>query len=209
MDRTNDEILQDAQAALDLTTRGLDEYLAASGRQRASGIRNVVVWGRVTTATFKKLQAASGHTVREWWQPYSEEMKSDPEFRYLYDLRNDVEKAGTVGRLGTTTHIDYLGPDEQRRLTANPPPNAKGFFIGDRWGGSGWQIELPSGETENFYVQLPADIAVTVSMHFMEPTTSQRFAPPERPIEEVLQRYVAFLESLMGSAIQAFGSRSA
>jgi hypothetical protein len=171
----------------------------------------VVAWGRVTTATFRKLKAVPGHKVSEWWLPFAEELHNDPEFLYLYDLRNDVEKAGTIGQVSGNVHIKHLDWSELAPLMANPPPYAKGFFMGDQWGGSGWQIELPDGRTEKFYVKIPADIAVSISisMHFTEATTSQHRPPPERPIEDVLTRYVDYLESILGSAIQAFGSRSA
>jgi hypothetical protein len=208
MERTKDEIIQDARDALDLARRGLEEFLGANGRQRASGLRNVVVWGRITTATLQNLKTPLGEEFAKWWQPYSEELKSDSEFHYLYDLRNDVEKTGSYGRLSTTLYVNHLNTADLAPLMMNRPPNATGFGMGDRWGGHGWIIPLPDGTTETFYVSLPADIAVTTSLHFTEMTTSLRLPAPERAIEDVLTRYVDYLESLLGSAIQAFGNPS-
>jgi hypothetical protein len=200
--RTNEEVFQDARDALELTKRGLGEFLGVQGRQRGSGIRNVVVWGRVVTATLCKLK----HQVAgfdEWWTPIADELHSDPEFHYLYDLSNDVRHAGTFGRVATSTHIKHMNTADLQPLLANPPPGARNFFVGDRWGGSGWEVVLPDGTTGQFYVTLPADVDITTWLHFTEPTTSLHLAPPSRPIKDVLGRYVAYLETILGSAIQA------
>jgi hypothetical protein len=209
VERSADDILQDAKDAFDLMRRGLREYEAIGGRTRLAGIKNVVVWGRVVTATLQKLKRHFPNEFPTWWNPKAQDMRDDPEYHYLYDLRNDVEKLGTVGATGNATFIQHLGPDEMRRLTANPPPFPKrSFFLGDRWGGDGWDVELPDGTHQKFYVRIPTDIGVRSWLQFADPTDSLKLSPPPRPVEDVLARYVHYLEDLLESAIQEFGSRS-
>ena len=43
----------------------------------------------------------------------------------------------------------YRIPEDLTRF-GPPPPNAKGFFIGDNLGGSGWEVKLPDGSIEKY-----------------------------------------------------------
>lgn len=206
MRRTIQDILVDTRDALNLAQRGLEELLSEDGRQRAAGVRNIVVWGRILTTTLQNLRTLIRKEFDEWYEPYRQTMTADSEFQYLYNLRNQVVKEGNLGVIGSQTHIEYLDSDDITRLTANPPPGAKGFFIGDTWGGSGWQITLPDGSIEKYYVRLPEDIAVTTGLRFLEPTTTKRVEPPDDTIENVCQRYVTFLEQLVDAAEKWFTS---
>ncbi|MBV9099996.1 MAG: hypothetical protein JO198_03000 [Candidatus Dormibacteraeota bacterium] len=134
-----------------------------------------------------------------------EALRADPEWHYLYDLRNDVEKVGSVGFLDSLIigskprdQIDY------QRLMVDPPPHARGFKINDMWGGSGWEVVAPSGEVRFQYVDVPDDIGFVTRMYFCEATSSLRLQPPDTPIEDVLVRYVAFLNTIHASARDLF-----
>lgn len=48
----------------------------------------------------------------------------------------------------------------------NPPPGARGFFLADEVGGSGWEIEMPDGRVEKFYVGLPESLKITTWFEF-------------------------------------------
>jgi hypothetical protein len=94
-----------------------------------------------------------------WYQPHLERMKADDLFAWFHDLRNEILKEGPPATM-SNAHIEFLGPEEKRRLMANPPPGAIGFFVGDPLGGSGWSVEAEDGTTEKFYVTLPDDLRV-------------------------------------------------
>ena len=53
----------------------------------------------------------------------------------------------------------------------NPPEGANGFFIGDNLGGSGWEVYLPDGSTEKYYVAMLDEIQsqIQVNLHFPDP----------------------------------------
>lgn len=208
MERSPDQILRDAGDALELAKRGLREFSECQGRQRASGIRNIAVWGRVTTASLQKLKRVHPDSFPTWWSTHAQALSQDPEFKYLYDLRNDIEKEGTVGGVSSSLYIDRLDSSDLASLRASPPAHTKGFFIGDKWGGSGWDIEMPDGTRDKFYVKLPHDIAVSTTLHFSDATSSLGIPPPKSSMETLLARYVRFLEDLMGSARKEFGSPS-
>lgn len=94
--------------------------------------------------------------------------------------------------------------DMQALLAALPkPPGAKALFIGDRSGGSGWEIELPNGETQKFYVQIPQGIPgveITVNFHLaVAPEELRRV-----PVPDLARHYFAQLKQLYDEARQQF-----
>jgi hypothetical protein len=83
------------------------------------------------------------------------------------------------------------------------PPGAKAFFIGDRSGGSGWEVELPNGETQKFYVQIPQGIPgveITVNLHLAAAPEELR----EVPVSNLARHYFAQLKELYTEARQRF-----
>lgn len=200
-DRPVSEVLRDADDGLQLVERALVEITDLPGHQRVAGVRNLPVWGRALTQTFQNLRTAVGNQkFNQWWSPWQTELKTDPDFVYLWDLRNQIEKEGTVGSLGYVMHIDHLDTSQ----LGPPPPNAVGFFVGDRWGGAGWTVRKPDGTTEAFYAQLPG--TVRSHLFFTGPTTSQRRPPPKQSIDIIARRYVDLLRRIHASARKEFGS---
>jgi hypothetical protein len=83
------------------------------------------------------------------------------------------------------------------------PPGAKAFFIADRSGGSGWEIDLPNGETQKFYVQIPQGIPgveITVDLHLAVAPKELR----EVPVPDLARHYFAQLKELYDEALQRF-----
>ena len=198
-DRPVSEVLRDADDALELVERGLVEITDLPGHERIAGVRNLPVWGRTLTQTLQTLRPAVGRErFFRWWAPWQAQLNVDPDFRYLWDLRNQIEKEGTVGSLGYVMHIDHL---DTGQLGA-PPPNAVGFFVGDRWGGAGWTVRKSDGSTEAFYAQLPG--TVRSRLFFTQPTTSQRRPPPKESIDVIAHRYVELLRQIHASAREEF-----
>jgi hypothetical protein len=97
-----------------------------------------------------------------------------------------ILKEGSMPRVGSSMYIEHLDSRELQPLMEHPPPGAHGFFIGDLLGGSGWQIELPDGSVEKYYVALPADLKVTTSLHFDQPPATHAGQPLEDTSIEAL-----------------------
>lgn len=83
------------------------------------------------------------------------------------------------------------------------PPGAKGFFMGDQIGGSGWEVEAEDGSIEKFYVDLSGDIpGVRVSVDLLLAD-----APPELSgvnIQKLSANYLSYLEALVAEAKSEF-----
>lgn len=205
--RTPVQVVQDARDAYGLVQRALREYMETDGPDRLLGLRNLVIWGRVVTNTLQKLKSVMDRVaVKAWWQPYADEMERDPEFKYIYDYRNQIDHEGLVGPLTNATYISSFSSTDMRFMRTPPPVPHASFFIGDQWGGNGWMVQQPDGTVEKYYVKMPPEWGdrVTNTLHFSAPTTSQGVAPPLRPLEAILPRYVAYLGEIVEDAAQRF-----
>lgn len=191
------DALQKAQELLATTQMGLAMLKGHDPRLRPMGIQNVAVFGRSVTLALQNLRTVVGDTFDEWYQAHVTAMKSDPLFAYFRDLRNEVLKEGPPPT-SVHMHIKHMNGSDFQRLMANPPPGAKGFFMGDQLGGSGWEVELPDGTTAKFYVQLPPELAVTINLHLPHNPMS------DQPISDLCQRYVTELESMVTDAVTYF-----
>jgi len=103
-------------------------------------------------------------------------------------------------------YIEHLDTSELQPLMRSPPPGARSFFMGDQLGGSGWEVELPDGSTENYYVVLPDDLKVKINLHFADPPTMHSGQPlADTSIEALAKHYVEYLRRLVHEAKEAFG----
>jgi len=197
-DRLASEVLRDAADALEFVEQALREITDLPGRERLAGIRNLPIWGRVLTWTLQNLRPLIGRPEFDgWWSPWRVQLETDPDFAYLYDLRNQIEKEGTVGSLGHVTDLWH-----QSQVQGPSPPNTVGIFI-DRWG-AGWRVQKPDGTIELFYAQIPEPLGS--QLFFTEPTTSQHRSPPKASIDVIARRYVDLLRQVLESAREEFGS---
>jgi len=198
-DRPISEVLSDAGEILQLVELALVEITDFPGRERLAGILNLPVWGRVLTQTLQNLRPLVGsQKFNGWWSPWQAQLKADPDFVYLWDLRNQIEKEGMLGSL---RHVTDLWHPSQ--MQGPSPPNTVGIFIDHGWG-AGWRVRKPDGTIELFYAQLPESLGS--HLFFTEPTTSQRRPPPKKSIDVIARRYVELLRRIHASALETVGS---
>ena len=114
------------------------------------------MFGRAVTNVLQNLRSVDDR-FDAWYQPFRKEMESDPLMRYLYTLRSQILKEGALPT-GMTICIRELQLPRDMARFGPPPPGAKGLFIGDSTGGSGWNVELPAGRIEKYYAEMPGDI---------------------------------------------------
>lgn len=204
MSRTTGKVLSDAEETLATASISVPD-LKDPAKVRFA-IRNVVVWGRAFTNVLQNLRSVEGD-FDAWYEPYRAEMAADPLMRYFYKLRSEILKQGQL-RTSTGAHIRNFNPAQDlARLT--PPPNAKSFFIGDQNGGSGWEIELPDGTTEKFYVSLPSDIGETWLTLSEAPEQHLGKELPNNKIDDLAALYLDYLHIMLVDAKQKFGKDGA
>ena len=127
-----------------------------------------------------------------------EQMRSDTLMKYFVELRNSIEKTGE-DRTRANVILPKFSSDDMSKLGPRPP-GAKGFFFGDRAGGSGWMVEVEPGVTEPFYVDLPPE---TVRVWVTLDGAPEEFGSD--PIA-LCERYLAKLEKIMSDAEGEFGT---
>jgi hypothetical protein len=199
------DILKRAEDTLDTAKLGLRLLTGEAPENRFPGLRNVVVFGRAVTNVLQNLRSIEPG-FNDWYECHKAEMKTDDLMRYFYSLRSEILKKGILN-VSTQFHIHSLRLPEDMARFGPPPANARGFFIGDNLGGSGWEVELPDGSTEKYYVQFPREM-VSTSFHFPDsPTSHFGRELRESRIEVLSKMYIDYLQQLIQSAKQRFISR--
>lgn len=204
--RTADEILRSLEETLQTVERGLSDFLdTGDPKGRLPGLRNLIVFGRAVTNVLQNLRTPLGSAFDEWYGPIQDEMAGDELLKYFYRLRTEILKEGSIPLGGSSMHIGYLDGQELQSLMRNPPPGARGFFMGDSLGGSGWEVELSDGLTEKYYVALPGDLMVKTNLHFADPPTVHEGQPlTDTSIEALATHYVEYLRRLVREATEKF-----
>jgi hypothetical protein len=176
------DVIRAAEERLQTARFGLQDMSKPERAQ--SGLYNAVVFGRMVTFALQNLRNIAPD-FDEWYAPKQEEMRSDPLMRYFWDLRTQIEKQ--VGRhTATSAHIRSFGSADMQRFQP-APPGARGFFIGDQNGGSGWEIARADGSTDKYYIDLPPDIG-TVTLHLAQAPEQHRGTPAPILVAQYLDR---------------------
>jgi len=168
-----------------------------------SGLRNLVVFGRAMTNVLQNLRSVVGKVeFDKWYESWQESMRSDELLRYFYQLRTETLKQGTL-QTTTSTFINRLDTRDLQPLMQNPPPGARGFFIGDQLNDNGWEVELSDGNVVKYYVSLPDSVQeqVTGRFHFLDaPESHGGQTLQDTSVEHLAQLYVEYLQNLLAEA---------
>lgn len=198
-------IIRSAEETLKTAEQGLKDLIKGSPERKLSGLRNLVVFGRAVTNVLQNLRSTESD-FETWYKRYKEEMRNDPLMKYFYELRSKILKEGIL-ETSTRTYIRQLRIPEDLAHFDPPPPNVKRFFIGDNLGGSGWEIQLPDGSIEKYYVELPSDIG-SVSLHFPDaPKYHLGQEINDTSIPNLAKLYINYLHQLVEAAKERFKSR--
>lgn len=195
--RTTNEILNDLDNTLETAKFGLDDLLEGVPNRRISGLRNLIVFGRAVTNVLQNLRSIEPD-FDEWYQPFQDEMKKDPVAKYFYKLRSEILKQGKM-KVSSSLHIKHFNTSDMHRF-GKPPEGARGFFMGDLNGGSGWEVELPDGTIEKFYVELPSDIGTTELIFPEVPENHFGEEIKDTSVENLSKLYFSYLENLVQKA---------
>lgn len=196
-----EEMLQRVDDTLETAKLGLSDLVDVNRNRRMSGLRNLIVFGRSATFVLQNLRSVIGKEFDAWYEPHQQSLKDDPLMRYFVDARNELEKQGKLS-IATNTHIHSLSSGDIAKL-GQRPSGATGFFIGDQLGGSGcgsgWEVQLPDGSKEKYYVELPTSIA-EVKQRFSNLPEGLDPALKDATVEDLSQRYLEHLAALVAAA---------
>jgi hypothetical protein len=203
LERTTQDILRDARATLGTAELGLSDLLNGPPDRRLPGLRNLITFGRAVTNVLQNLRSTESG-FDKWYAPFRDKMAADPLMKHFYDLRSVVLKEGVLGTMPSAHIREMYMPDFLERMGPEPP-GATGFFMGDQTGGSGWEVVLPDGSTEKYYVEVPEEIAV-VRLRFPDPPSEHLGQPlRDQSVENLASLYMDYLRSLVGDASRRFG----
>ena len=194
-------IIRRAEETLQTAKHGYDDLIGKDKNHRFSGLRNLIVFGRSVTWVLQNLRSVIKEEFDSWYEPLQEKMRNDPLMRYFVSARNELEKHGKL-RVSTSAMIRSFSSADILKF-GPPPPGAKAFFIGDQLGGTGWEIEMPDGTMEKFYVELPSEIG-EVKQHFMNFPEAEAPELKSKSVEELCDIYLSRLEMLLYGAREKF-----
>ncbi len=202
MDSMTSDILFRAEETLKTTEFGLDDLIKGPKERKLSGLRNLIVFGRAVTNVLQNLRATEPD-FDKWYNKYVIEMKSDELMSYFYKLRSEILKEGVLKTAGYG-YIKHLNlPADLERLP-QPPVTAKALFIGDNLGGSGWEIQLPDGSIEKYYIELPSDIGFSGLCFPKPPKFHLGQKIEDESIEALSILYLDYLRNMVNSAKERF-----
>ncbi len=172
--------------------------------KRVQAFWNIVTYGRMVTFHLQK--ALKGiPDFESWYESKQKEMKEDELLQFFKEMRNKIEKERLVIP-SNVVQISHLNLPNDLRRFGPPPPGAKGFFIGDQNGGSGWIVEGPEGDQSKFYVDLPRDIGKTWMTVDNIPKNHLGKEIIDSSLENVCRIYVRYLKKLVTEVKENFGS---
>lgn len=200
--RTN-EILARADEMLGIVRRGANDAVGNEVDRRVPGVLNVAVFGRAVTNVLQNLRSCEPE-FDEWYGEKVEEMSREPLLRYFYELRSDILKTAKESPTAVNAYIRKFSYPADMARFGPPPPGAKGFFIGDRYGGTGWRVALPDGSEVPFYVNLPPDIGTVYLTLPGAPSTFLGKPLPSKSAGTLCGLYLWYLTKLVSDARARF-----
>lgn len=199
--RDIESIIRRAEETLQTAKHGYEDLIGENKNRRFSGLRNLIVFGRSVTWVLQNLRSVIKEEFDHWYEPEQEKMKNDPLMRYFVSARNELEKQGKLS-VATSARIHSFSMGDIGKF-GPPPPGAKSFFMGNQFGGSGWEVEMPDGTKEKYYVELPAEIG-EIKQHFINFPEVEDPELKGKSVEEFCEIYLSRLEMLLDGARERF-----
>jgi hypothetical protein len=147
--KTAKQVLDNLKAHLELCNLGLKDLLSDNQNYTNLGLRNLTMHGVTFAFELQYLK----NTEPALYEEIEAEMDTSELCGYFSDLSIELEKQQAVRPKGNTN--DSFTVEMFNRLSQPEVAQVIGFFIGDILGGYGWDIALPDGQKDKFYLELP------------------------------------------------------
>jgi hypothetical protein len=184
---------------------GIKLLASEDPHQRMAGLRNVAVFGRSVTFGIQNLKSTEIGEERfnAWYTVKQEEMRADPVMLHFVTVRNEIEKQGLL-KVHSSLHIKHFSSQEMRWIMYRfpPPPGYKGFFMADRIGGSGYDVETEDGKIEKLYITVGSVLGSNVTIKVLFADAPQEL--PDEDVSDLAQHYVDRLTNLVEEAEKEF-----
>lgn len=168
--------MQDAESLLALVEAAFKQVTGGNAERRVPGVRNLLVFGS-HYSTLMDAVASQDPLFASWL-----DVQKTPDG--VEALRRLMLRPPKTRRDYTSVQLASAGKEFGPR-----PANARAFFSSDRLGGSGWEIELPGGSVEKYYVVLPDGLP-----------NGYAFDDHAINAETIARRYVMHLREMMKHA---------
>jgi hypothetical protein len=201
------EVFENTKRLLDTAELGYKTLTEGSPKSRLAGLMNVVVFGRAVTNALQKLRGIEPE-FDKWYSKYVGEMTQDSLLKFFYNLRSEILKEGvlSVGNYAQIKSFNF--PADMSRIPPPPPyVKVKGFFIGDRLGGSGYKIIFPDGYEDNYYVDIPRDLAEVKLVFHNTPKMHLGQNVSNLPVDSLSRKYLDYIQSLVKDADNFFNKK--
>ncbi len=208
--RASKEVLDSLQGKMNMVNQFLDALKNGPTINKTTNLANLLIWSRILINETENMKSFDKARFEKWYAPYRRELfkvsdaeKPDPLLDYFINARNELEHRGTIN-VGRVTHVKHLSLPQDALKLGPPPIGAKGFFIGDELGGSGWMVELPDGNKGKLYVEFSREQVETSLLPQAHPTKHLGKDIKRKTVEEMAEMYVSYLGRMIQSAINEF-----
>lgn len=205
--RDKERIFSNTREMLTMAQGGLDDFFSGDPRRRRPGLMNLFTYGRSVTMTMQTMKHTDP-SFETWWTPLQAKMAADPLMRFFNKARTDVLHEGELATSNYTV-IGAHGPVDlgavMRGLSRFAPPNTVATFLGDQFGGNGWDVRMPNGSTEKVYFQLPDNLDIESGLRLEDPPTQHYGAPiSDTSIANLGRLYLGTLQAMVDEFIERF-----
>tara|TARA_R110002020_G_scaffold203551_6_gene407324 strand:- start:916 stop:1518 length:603 start_codon:yes stop_codon:yes gene_type:complete len=187
------DVIAAARRTLDIAWQGWTDYLDA-GERRYAGLITAITLSRSVTNVLQNLK----HLVEgfdPWWEAARTVLYNETA-SWFVELRNVIEKQGTIAGMSASVRFDKIPLEEVRRMRRVAPEGARALFLVDELGRNGWDVELPDGSSVRVYYRADDPL--------LHQTLRFDSAPNGRPIEELFPTYFGWLRDLVDEAERRF-----
>lgn len=208
--RSSKEILNSLQNKMDMVKQFLMALKSGPTVNKTMNLANILIWSRIVINETENLRSVDRTKFEKWYAPYRMSLfgtdgsiEPDPLLDYFIEVRNELEHRGTL-KVRRVTKIKHLTLPQDALKYGPPPSGAKGFFIEDELGGSGWIVELPDGNKVKLYVDFPREQVETYLLPHAHPTKHLGKDIKGKTVEEMAEMYVSYLDKMIQSALNEF-----
>ena len=180
--------LGNVKALLEMAELGLKDLLSDNPDYKGLGLRNLAKHGGSVLAVIQNLESIDPELAAE--------MKSSELIRYFIHLLH-VTELQEKAKLNSKSVSSEFTVDMFNRLPKPVNANVIGFFISDALGGYGWDVLLPDGQKDKFYLSLPKVFTNIEDFVSETPTNHQGLSLEGKSVQEFGLLYYNYLTDLV------------